>query len=81
MKFFLIFFVFVGSVCNAAEHTDYTLYRNSTTDEKMRVHVATFDAKESQAYNKENCEIAKELFQNQKGVKAKYWCEKGRYKK
>jgi len=43
--------------------------------------VATFDAADGESYNKENCEEARELFQSQDGVKTKFWCEKGRYKK
>jgi hypothetical protein len=58
----------------------YTLYRNSVTDENMRIHVATFDVNEQDEYNKDNCEIARSLFQQQPGVKVKYWCEKGYYK-
>jgi len=59
----------------------FTLYRNSVTDEDMRIHVATFDAAEEEAYNRGNCEIARGLFQSQPGVTVKYWCEKGRYRK
>lgn len=59
----------------------YTLYRNSTTDENMRIHVATFDAAEGNDYNSGNCDIAKNLFASQDGVKVRYWCEKGGYKK
>jgi hypothetical protein len=51
------------------------------TDENMRIHVATFDASENEAYNRGNCEQAQLLFQNQPGVKSKFWCEKGRFKK
>jgi hypothetical protein len=63
----------------------YTLYRNSALDmnadgqSAMRIHIATFDAKESGTYNQENCETARKLFQQQPGVTVKYWCEKGRY--
>lgn len=59
----------------------YTLYRSSPTDSNMRVHVATFDAKEGAHYNRDNCQIAAELFGRQSGVVVKYWCEKGEYKK
>jgi hypothetical protein len=59
----------------------YTLYRNSTTNENMRIHVATFDAAEGNDYNSANCDIAKNLFASQDGVKVRYWCEKGGYKK
>jgi hypothetical protein len=59
----------------------YVLYRNSVTDETMRLHVATFDASDGEAYNRGNCDQAKELFQTQPAVKTKFWCEKGRYRK
>ena len=61
----------------------YTLYRNSATSggESWRMHVATFDAKDGEAYNMGNCQIAEELFQKQPGVTVKYWCEKGVFKK
>lgn len=59
----------------------FTLYRNSIIDENMRIHVATFDASEKEEYNRGNCEQAQLLFQNQPGVKTKFWCEKGRFKK
>lgn len=57
----------------------YTLYRNSPLDvgESMRIHVATFDTEHGEDYNRQNCEIARELFQQQPGVIARYWCEKG----
>lgn len=47
----------------------------------MRIHVASFDARDGEKYNSENCQIGKDLFQAQPGVKARYWCEKGRYRK
>lgn len=59
----------------------FTLYRNSVTDENMRIHVSTFDAADGEAYNRENCEQAQLLFKAQPGVKTKFWCEKGRFKK
>lgn len=60
----------------------YTLYRNSPMDKSMRIHIATFDAsqKGAEAYNMENCEIAKTLFERQQGVTVKYWCEKGGFR-
>ena len=72
---------FLGPGCKVSEDRVYTLYRNSVTDANMRVHVATFDADEKEGYNKENCGIAQELFQQQPGVTVKYWCEKGYFKK
>ena len=63
----------------------YTLYRTSPTipqelhGEKARIHVATFDAAESEEYNRVNCETARDLFASQ-GVSVRYWCEKGKYR-
>ncbi len=57
-----------------------TLYRSSVLDETARIHVATFDANESDEYNQGNCEQARQLFQSQSGVKTHFWCEMGRYK-
>ncbi|KNZ30795.1 MAG: hypothetical protein AD742_20955 [Methylibium sp. NZG] len=65
----------------ASEGASFALYRNSVTDENMRIHVATFDAADGEAYNRGNCEQAQSLFQGQSGVKTKFWCEKGRFKK
>lgn len=59
----------------------FTLYRSSSGDATMRIHLATFDANEAEAYNRENCDVAAGLFQGQEGVKTKFWCEKGRFKK
>ena len=61
----------------------YTLYRSSSTTggESWRLHIATFDAKEDEAYNMGNCQIAQELFQKQPGISVRYWCEKGNFKK
>ena len=42
-----------------------TLYRGSVVSGVLRVHVATFDADESYAYNWENCNIAADLFKAQ----------------
>jgi hypothetical protein len=47
----------------------------------VRMHIATFDAEEGEEYNRENCQIAQDLFQKQPGVKVRYWCEMGRYRK
>lgn len=73
--------IVVLSACyksGASEGKVFTLYRNSVTDENMRLHVATFDATETAEYNLGNCEQAQRLFQSQQGVKSKFWCEKGR---
>jgi outer membrane biogenesis lipoprotein LolB len=74
----------VLSACSFGSTSDgqvSTLYRNSVTDENMRIHIATFDASEKEEYNRGNCGQAQLLFQNQPGVKTRFWCEKGRFKK
>jgi hypothetical protein len=62
----------------------YTLYRTTPvenpTPDLLRVHVATFDAAAEEEYNRENCDIARGLFQAQPGVVVRYFCEKGRYR-
>lgn len=67
--------------CDGLSTTEYTLYRSSLVDENLRVHVATFDASESEGYNRDNCALAVKLFGAQSGVRTKFWCEKGRFKK
>jgi hypothetical protein len=63
------------------EGKSYTLYRDSATGKELRLHVATFDAGETEDYNRENCVLAVNLFQAQPGVTVRYWCEKGYYRK
>lgn len=58
----------------------YTLYRGSPAG-PLRIHVATFDADESNGYNFENCRQTARLFKDQPGVTVEYWCEKGKYRK
>ncbi len=77
-KFIILISLFLMS---CSQNESYTLYRNSVVDKTMRLHVATFDAKDGEKYNQENCEIARELFQKQDGVKVKFWCEKGVFRK
>ncbi len=77
-KFIILISLFLMS---CSQNESYTLYRNSVIDKTMRLHVATFDAKDGEKYNQENCEIARELFQKQDGVITKFWCEKGVFKK
>ena len=47
----------------------------------MRIHVASFNAADGEAYNRDICEQAQQLFQAQSGVKTQFWCEKGAFKK
>ena len=75
----LVFFALLLTGCGPSENVE-TLYRNSSLDENARIHVATFDAAESRAYNQENCRQAKELFQAQPAARTRFWCEAGRYR-
>ena len=83
MKRFLV----LGSVslliiaCTQSEDEVYTLYRNSIVNPSMRIHVATFNAVDGEAYNNENCSLAVHLFQAQPEIATKFWCEKGNYRK
>jgi len=64
-----------------------TLYRDSVVIENARMHIATFNSSIEAwrgtvfSYNWENCMTAAKLFQGQSGVKTRFWCEKGPYKK
>jgi hypothetical protein len=81
-KLYLIIFLLpVYSYAAISNENVYTLYRNSVTDVNMRIHVATFDAAEAMEYNRDNCAQAQLLFQNQQGVKTKFWCEMGHFRK
>lgn len=67
----------------ASEDITYTLYRNSPTDESMRIHIATFDATETAKYNFENCDTARDLWVGSIASaksSVRYWCEKGRFR-
>jgi hypothetical protein len=72
-----------GSSSRVPEDRVYTLYRSSTvTDE--RLHMATFDAAQSDLfYNLTNCEASRRVEQeeqHQRGTVIKFWCEKGYYR-
>lgn len=74
------FMAALTGTAGAAENAPYTLYRGSVMPDVKRIHVATFDSANGQAYNQENCTIAAGLFKEQPGVTVRYWCEPGRYK-
>jgi len=69
------------SGCGVTDSNTYTLYRSSLVDGSNRIHIASFDTKEGDRYNEENCRLAAELFQQQPGVRTRFYCEKGRYRK
>lgn len=69
------------SLCTSPASQVFTLYRNNPADENMRIPVATFDVSDGEESNRENCEQAQLLYQNQPSINAQFWCEKGRFKK
>ncbi len=69
------------AACTFRDGGTYTLYRSSPIDASMRIHVASFDADDGEKYNQENCTVVLDLMQRQPGVTARYWCEKGRFRK
>jgi hypothetical protein len=82
MRFLVPLTLAAGLLAGCWEEDTYTLYRSSPAPalgESARLHVATFDAAGGGDYNRQNCGIAQELFQQQPGVKVRYWCEKGRF--
>lgn len=70
-----------GALLAACDDGTYTLYRNSPVGDDMRIHVASFDTKEGDGYNRENCNHALKLYNAQPGVTARFWCEKGPFRK
>ena len=69
----------VAIACGDSSST-FTLYRNGMVNDSLRIHVATFDAKDGPESNHDTCEQARELFQVQPSTRSRYWCEKGRFK-
>lgn len=68
------------AACQGQDASTFTLYRNSVLNDGARIHVATFDAADGDAYNRENCAAAAGLFGGQPGTLTRFWCEKGRYR-
>ena len=67
---------FLPGGCDRSDGSYYTLYRNSVLDSSARIHVASFDTREGDAYNQGNCRLAADLFAAQPDVKTRVWCEK-----
>jgi hypothetical protein len=81
MKFLCTFFIALScmSSASASDASIYTLYRTYVGKSDGRVHLATFDAKESKSVNQGNCQATADLW-NKREKSAKFWCELGRYK-
>jgi hypothetical protein len=72
---------FIAAVLAAAcsrQPEAYTLLRNETVGDTSRIVVATFDANETEEFNRGNCEHARELFQIEPANRSRFWCEKGK---
>lgn len=52
----------------------YRLYRTSLVPSDPLVLVATFDSPQGEAFNRENCETARQLFQAQPGIVTRFVC-------
>ena len=68
------------AACQGQDASTLTLYRSSVLSDGARIHVATFDAADGEAYNRENCDAAAGLFGGQSGTRTRFWCEKGRFR-
>lgn len=62
-----------------AYQNTYNLYRNSPVISESEVLIASFNAKERAEYNRDNCEIARDLFQSQQGIVTRFWCNKASF--
>jgi len=72
------------SEITASETEVQTLYRNSSLDPSMRIHVATFDTSEggksNPDYNRAACSETAKLYRDNDIAKKDWWCEKGRFR-
>jgi hypothetical protein len=71
MRLFLPLLLVALSGCSVGAVSDdqvFTLYRSRPIDANMRIDVASFDAVDGEKYNRENCELAIQLFKAQPGV-------------
>lgn len=71
--------LFLSACSDWNSRATYSLYRGSVAG-NFRIHIATSDADQNEEYNRENCQLAADLFKRQPGVTVKFWCEKGRYR-
>jgi hypothetical protein len=91
LLFPFFFVVFLTACTNTDEEHIYTLYSTNHPNDSGRYGIATFDlTKSSEAGTicQETADMYAEDFQKRKKInnwdestKARYWCEKGRFKK
>lgn len=95
MRPWIVVGLIILSACNSqssgSQAGAYVLYRNSNFDTSVRVHWATFNARESDPnYNANNCGMAARLLNANLAASAKaegkaphpglgFWCEPGTY--
>jgi hypothetical protein len=80
MKWIMLAGLVALSACAGGDNS-YTLYTTSPGLDNTRMHIATFDAAQPDSYNRENCDHVRDLFIKLPGTQARYWCEKGRYRR
>ncbi len=94
MKLSILVALLAGACSNQPTGAEtFTLYRNSSLDSSLRLHWATFNARESDpSYNRNNCEMASRLLnaniqefrktQGEEGPpRVGFWCEVGAHTK
>lgn len=90
MKRLAIIAALALSSCDAQKGNAVTLYRNSSVTYSMRVHFATFDARDGTTYNLSNCQMVARMLNANITALAKrdglprnygigYWCEVGSF--
>ena len=91
MRIAVIAFLFLAS-CGDRTPSEYTLYRSSPLSKGMRIHFATFNAREqttayrNASFNLENCRMTAELLNanvaklNNGKQPARFWCERGPFR-
>lgn len=88
----IVFFVFLFTACTGAEEEHiYTLYSTNHPHDSGRYGIATFDlvmGSEAEKICQEAADMYLKDFKKRKennnwdeSIKARYWCEKGRFKK
>jgi len=85
MKIVAILPLIALAACGNASGPHATLYRSSPLSDE-RVHWASFNARQSGSYNRDNCDMAAGLLNrnlkalNRGEMPVRFWCEAGDYK-